>query len=267
MKKKVIILLTVLALSLSSLGVYADNDFKSSKDMNRKSDSSALGTRSDDYIEDGEGELVSSTITRYHLEKDGKLVKIDDEPNIINKRFVMLGKAMKSTDFTVKVRTYRMKPKFKSGRKNPYYHKGEDCFKFVAVGRWYVDPFFEFTDCFTLAWTDKFVLDKSFGYVQRGSKKDRSIMAVSDSVGKESVSYDVDLQLGQDDNEIIIGAYVRKPNSKGLAYVKAKYGHVVMGAKKVSVSVGVDKKGPKIGMTVGLGSAVETAEGSTNFKY
>lgn len=140
----------------------------------------------------------------------------------------------------------------------------DDAFEFVAVGRWYANPLFEFTDCIGITWSDEFTLYKDDGYTysyEDGHKR-YSTMKLNDVSPEQGFAYDADLQLFDRQDEIVIIGRVYKPNSSGSANVCASYGHVTIRPSSIDVSF---SSGKELGMSVGLAAVLEKA--SPDYDY
>jgi len=192
---------------------------------------------------------------------DGMLQEIGDEEiiSIVTEYYdfdsegttTVTRRAMPTSDFKLTIVTTRINEK-----------KGDN-FKFVACGKWLVNPFFEFTDCIGLSWSDNFTLYDSYAYSYTKNYSngiplyDYSACTLNDVIPEAGVAYDVDLQLGQRDDEIYLVAKTYSyPNSTGTANVVASYGHVVITASGIDVSISSAKE---IGMSVGFASSIEKA--------
>ncbi len=136
-----------------------------------------------------------------------------------------------------------------------------DAFKFVATGQWLVNPFFEFTDCMGITWSDEFTLYDDYGYaytkdyhgVPRFNYDALTLNAIAPEQG---FSYDVDLLLFDRQDEITIVGKVYKPESLGNAKVCASYGHVIIRPSSVGTSF---SEGEEIGMDVGIFAGIKMA--------
>lgn len=145
-----------------------------------------------------------------------------------------------------------------------------DAFKFVATGEWLVNPFFEFTDCIGISWSDDFTLYDDYGYTYTEDYHGMpyynfDALTRNDVSAEEGVAHDVDLLLFDRQEEITLVAKVYKANSSGSANVCASYGHVVVRASSVDVSF---SSGQEIGMSVGFGAGIEKASPAyASFNY
>lgn len=136
---------------------------------------------------------------------------------------------------------------------------GKDNFKFVACGEWLVNPIYEFTDCIGISWSDEFTLYSDYGYAYTAGsipKYDYDVATRNEVVAEAGVAYDIDLKLFDRQDEIYLIAKVYKDNSSGSANVVASYGHVIIKASGVDVSI---SSGKEIGMSVGFASGIEMA--------
>ncbi len=145
--------------------------------------------------------------------------------------------------------------------------KSGDNYKFVACGKWIVNPFYEFTDGIGISWSDEFTLYEDYGYTY--SKNSSGIpfynfdaVVRNEVVPEAGVAHDVDLNLGDRQDEIYLIAKVYKDDSSGSANVIATYGHVVIRPSSIDVSI---SSGKEIGMSVGLASDIEMA--SPDYDY
>lgn len=140
----------------------------------------------------------------------------------------------------------------------------DDAYEFMAVGRWYVNPDFEFTDCIGISWSDDFTLyyDEGYTYSYNAGYKRYSTMTLNDVSAEQGFAYDVDLQLFDRQDEIVIIGRVYKPNDSGSANVCASYGHVIVLPSAIDVSF---SSGKEIGMGVSITSGIEKA--SPDYDY
>ena len=138
-----------------------------------------------------------------------------------------------------------------------------DAFLFLAMGRWYVDPFYEFTDCMGITWSDDFTLYHTSGYVRTNLSEDgseyvdrRDTMTLKTISPEQGFAYNVDLLVNTREDSIVLMGKVYKADSTGSANVCASYGHVIVTAGNVSVTFA---EGEPLGMTVPFTSAIESA--------
>lgn len=134
----------------------------------------------------------------------------------------------------------------------------DDVFEFMAVGEWYVNPNYEFTDCIGMTWSDNFTLyfDDGYTYNHRTNKKDRSPMVMNDMAPEQGFAYDADLKLFDRQNEIVIIGRVYQADSSGSANVCGTYGHVIYLPSSIAVSFSNDND---LVLSVGVGSAIQIA--------
>lgn len=139
-----------------------------------------------------------------------------------------------------------------------------DAYEFMAVGYWYVNPDFEFTDCMGITWSDDFTLyhDEGYTYTYWNGRKKTDTMTLNEVSAEQGFAYDVDLRLFDRQDEIVLIGRVYKPNDSGSANVCASYGHVIIRPSSVEVSF---SSGEEIGMSVGLAAAIEKA--SPDYDY
>jgi hypothetical protein len=199
------------------------------------------------------GEIVSITKTRTNFQS---------ENNRTGSEYGTLA-VMPEDEFEIIVAAQRITEK-----------AGKDNFKFVANAYWKVNPDFEFTDCIGIAWTDEFTLYDDYAYTITYDYSNGiplynyDACTLNDVSGECGVAYDVNLILGERQDQIVAVAKVYKDNTSGSANVVAEYGHVILRPSSVGVSFGLGKDGPSIGMDVGIASAVEKASPDyTPFDY
>lgn len=142
-----------------------------------------------------------------------------------------------------------------------------DAFKFIATGEWIVNPFFEYTDCIGISWSDEFTLyyDSGYSYSENPGGipfYNYDALTLNDMSPEEGFAYDADLNPFDRQDEITIIGKVYQPDSSGSANVVATYGHVITRPSSVEVSF---NSGKEIGMSVGFASAIEMA--SPDYKY
>lgn len=139
-----------------------------------------------------------------------------------------------------------------------------DAFLFVATGEWLVNPFYEFTDCIGITWSDDFTLYFDNGYIYtedyQGTglpKFDYDAMTLGEVAAEQGLAYEADLALLERQNEVTLVAKVYKPDSSGSANVCASYGHVIKMPGDFSVTF---TAGRKIDISVsGIATDIEMA--------
>lgn len=174
---------------------------------------------------------------------------------------VVTRSTMPEADFEITVTASQLS---KSEKRYDNLNESDDAYEFMAVGRWYVNPNFEFTDCIGITWSDEFTLYKDEGYTYSYGKgyKRYSTMTLNDVSPEQGFAYDADLQLLDRQDEIVIMGRVYKANSSGSANVCASYGHVIITASSVDVSF---SSGKEISFGVSWHAGIETA--SPDYAY
>lgn len=195
--------------------------------------------------------LVSVSTTYYNLEDKIQTMEV-----------------MPESDFVLTVVAARIpENQFKKLGIDP----GNDAFRLIATGKWLVNPTYEFTDCMGISWSDEFTLKSTSGYAYtyyyppaNGPLYNYDALTLNKVDNEKGFAYDVDLLLGERQDEISIGGIVYKADSAGSANVSATYGHVILSPS--SISVGFSSSG--ISMSVGIFSGIKMASPTfTDFKY
>ncbi len=144
------------------------------------------------------------------------------------------------------------------------YNVSGDAFLFMGTAEWLTNPLWELVDTFAMAWSDEFTLFKDIGYIKIGDLGNGADLVSSEYMTLSTVSseigfaYDVDLRIGESDDEITIAGWVYKNDSTGTANVTITYGHVKIFPTDVGVGFGVDLNGvPSINLTVGFGKVMQ----------
>ncbi|HZG55318.1 hypothetical protein [Paenibacillus sp.] len=132
-----------------------------------------------------------------------------------------------------------------------------DNFQFITEGDWIVNPNYEFTDAIALAWSDEFTVYDDYSYIISGNWYDYSRTSLNAVVPEGGVGYDVDLQVGTDDDAVFLVATVYKNATTGTANVVGEYGHVEIMAS--SIGLGFSSTPPSVSMSVGFQSNLEKA--------
>jgi hypothetical protein len=140
---------------------------------------------------------------------------------------------------------------------------GENTYKFHAEGDWKVNPNYEFTDVIALAWTDNFTLEDDLAFTLEDLGKgyleaDYTGLTRNKVDGEAGVGYDVDLVLGEDEEEVVLQALVTAPDTSGRANLVGEYGHLELRPSDISLGFSLGAQ-PSVSMSAGLGTNLEKA--------
>ncbi|MGM0751781.1 MAG: hypothetical protein ACQET6_07585 [Bacillota bacterium] len=140
---------------------------------------------------------------------------------------------------------------------------GENTYKFHAEGDWKVNPNYEFTDVIALAWTDNFTLEDDLAFTLEDMGKgylepDYTGLTRNKVDGEAGVGYDVDLVLGEDEEEVVLQALVTKPNTSGRANLVGEYGHLELRPSDITLGFSLGAQ-PSVSMSAGIGTNLEKA--------